>query len=168
MLNLFVGLGSGHSYRYTGVSKPTCLIIWLPTIPTSSLNFPNHSQNNYERCLVLFTELLLSVPVVDGLTLALRHKSFTCKMTRKINLQRSVKHTPAYQKWELPGGNHSNRFKCTPQSINFGNFTYISFFPSIIFWNLLVPGSVHQWEPEIWVRDIWTLHASILIHVKIL
>ena len=61
-----------------------------------------------------------------------------------------------------------NRFKCTSQSINLWNFTYMSFFPSIISWHLLVPGSVLQWEAEIWVRDFWTLHASILINVKIL
>ena len=72
IFNPFVGFGSCHPYSYTGVSQPTCLILWLPTIPTSSPNLPNHSQNASERCSGLVRELLFSVPVVDGVTLLLR------------------------------------------------------------------------------------------------
>lgn len=61
-----------------------------------------------------------------------------------------------------------NRFKQTPQRINSGNFGCMAFFMFFFYPLELFATWLSQLVGgEMWVRDIWMLHASILINVQI-
>ena len=96
------------------------------------------------------------------------HTLFTCQKQRTKELQTQFKYTTDYQKQELHRENYSKQVQ-----MHLAKHQFWEFYIHLILPFHHISETFGTWfSPSVggrsWVRDIWTLHASILINVKIL